>query len=1652
MQSFPTQPCRTLLNFLDLQTSFLLLSIVYLGSSQPAEQIPSIDPNHHIQSNNPCYDEFDKPQRCVPDFINAAFNLQVEVTNTCGVRSPTHFCVQTGHSGIRKVCDVCDDRVEGLRHPAKYLTDFNNANNETWWQSETMNEKIQYPNSVNLTLRLGKTFDITYVRLKFISPRPESFAIYKKTRVDDDWVPWQYYSGSCYATYKVKERVPILPGNEAVAQCTREFSDISPLTGGNIPFSTLEGRPSSHNFEESEVLQEWVTASEIRIVLNRMNTFGDEVFKDPKVLRSYYYAISDFAVGGRCKCNGHASECVKSTGDGEERLVCRCEHNTEGADCEKCKPFYNDRPWRPGTANDANECLACNCNQLSSRCYFDQELYDKTGRGGHCIDCAGNTQGPHCEECATNTWRRPNEHYCVPCNCNDTGSLSSQCDSTGQCACKPGVGGERCDRCKEGFYDFSSNGCKDCQCQTVGSKNNAPFCDPRTGECSCKLNVEGRHCDRCKPGYFDLSFDNQFGCTPCFCFGHSSVCTVADGYYATNISSEFDEGKNKWRATTHNRLLDTQWSEIDKAVATSDIDGSPVYFVAPEQFTGDQRSSYNQDLWFTFRLHQGQPGRIQPSQRDIVIVGGNGNQELSLPIYAQNNPHPNGKEHQYRFRIHANPEFNWSPRLNELDFIGILANVTTLRIRATYGRGDLGFLSNVHLGSASLAPTGDNPKEAKWVESCTCSEANVGQFCESCAPGYRRAQKYGGPFNRCVKCECHNHSSSCEAESGACICEHNTSGETCEVCARGYYGDALQGTPNDCTKCPCPQDGPCRLISSDGESQVMCTDCPNGYMGLRCDSCADGYFGNPREDKPCVECECNGNIDPNNIGNCDSLTGECKKCVFNTIGFNCEKCQKGYWGDALREPKGDCKPCNCYVLGTKRVDIDYTVLECRQSDGQCECQLHVTGLRCDKCENGYFNLTSGTGCQSCDCDPVGSISGSCDVETGQCKCKKGVTGRRCDECAPLHFGFGEEGCEPCDCEPIGSESAQCHVKSGQCLCRDYVEGRRCDTCMENRYNLKLGCLACDECYTLVQRRVRQHRDNIAKLEEILREIVDNPAPVNDTVFDEKVKEVEQEARDLANLLNEKIAGDDTQLVGQVNRLKEDLDDVLRSVDTIGDLIESAYQKMDAAKDMLFRWSTMGDRAKEDIEKALAYLEEEGKTQWELAKEVAEKYGEKSQKLSDIAQEARKLADLHENRSQEIEGLAQKTMEASKQAVSEAQEAIWGGESISQQIAAMLKELNKTADLLNETKKFAEEQLVEANQAYIAAGNSLTDVEKLKIPDVHIKETEEEIKRIEEDMMTAVKNAQEQAAMNKGVLEEAERVVSEAKAELQRALAYQQESDNLLGDVDAALTRAKEAISSSNKTLAEAQNTLQTLQKFHDRVEDSKAEAIKELEKLDEIKQQIKEAEKITEDAEKAIGNAGDDAKTAAQMAAEAQNDANLISSKAHQLRTETAATLSTAKDLRADANTLSKDVDQTSSSIDAYAKQAAEDGKRATDAASRAAKAKNIVNATHKNITDSGEKLKEIINALRYLDVSSDGDLDALEADLEAAEKRNKDADLDTKIKELSIQKGERERVRSQLAKELSELENEVLNLEEILKTLPEQCYNKVPIESEGQK
>ncbi|KAL3091629.1 hypothetical protein niasHT_024211 [Heterodera trifolii] len=1632
-------------------------------AAQPAEKTPSVDPHHYKPSQSSCYDERTQPQRCVPDFINVAFNLEVEVTNTCGVRQPTRFCVQTGHIGkgqTSKVCDVCDARVPAFAHPASYLTDFNIKDNETWWQSETMAEGIQYPQTVNLTLHMHKRYDITYIRLKFASPRPESFVVYKKNRAEDDWIPWQYYSGSCRSTFKLQDKAPILPGNEAVAQCTREFSDISPLTGGDIAFSTLDGRPSAENFEESEVLQEWVAAEQIRISLVRMNTFGDEIFGDSRVLRSYYYGISDFAVGGRCKCNGHANQCVKSTGRGEEQLVCDCQHNTAGVDCQQCAPFFVDRPWRPATSMEANECLPCNCNGLSNRCYFDAKLFENTGHGGHCIDCAGNTQvgvqvhssdhffllqfhGPHCEHCLPDHWRRQGEHYCRPCQCDEMGSADTQCDEKGQCRCKPGVGGQFCDRCEHGFYDFGATGCKDCRCDANGSFNNTPTCSSSSGSCVCKENVEGQRCDKCKPSFFLLSSSNPFGCSPCFCFGHSSVCSAAEGYFAVNVSSQFFESTEDWSGGSERQLEDVQWAQVDRAAAVSQLDDYPVYFFAPSQFLGDQRHIYNNFIDFHLRVQLPNPG---PSKKDIVIVGANG-QELVLPIFAQGNPLPAVREQRFRFRVHFHPSLQWSPTLRETDFIAVLSNVSAFKIRGTFSKGDVGYLYNFTVNSAASVPSGDLAEPANWVEQCKCPDAFVGQFCESCAPGYKRTLHFGGPLAKCIPCECHGHSDSCDSESGSCICQHNTAGETCERCARGFYGDALTGTAEDCKKCDCPENGPCILM---GDGDTLCTECPEGYAGRKCDICAEESFGNPAEGIPCQKCDCSSNTDPNAIGKCDTISGECKRCIYHTTGWRCDKCMAGFWGDALSEVKGDCRSCNCYPQGTLRPGQDFEALECRQTDGQCSCQPNVIGLRCDQCAPGFFNISSGNGCHQCGCDPLGSLDGGvCDLITGQCQCKKGVTGRRCDQCATRHFGFGPEGCLECGCDPTGSETLECDVASGQCLCRQNVEGRRCDQCSENRFNLRGGCPACDDCYALIQSRKNELNGTMSELRENLDEIINNPIKVDDREFDEHVQKVRVEVESLHERALKKMEGDDSHIRDQAISMRVQLAEADTLVLGLRDRLQQIDTNAAVIEQQLGQFSTDKETTHKELSVGVNYVQTQGEQHLAKAQEAFDRYGEKSQQLSEIAGESKQLSDRQEQRRREILSLAEQIRRESRQSLSDANEAIFGASSTSLQISALLTEVHELEQRLKAVQQMATEQSLETNQTHDGAAFILSGVDSIRLPNVFSDELMEKVKRAQEEGLEALSKTRSEAEKQAELLEKVDKLVEEAREQLRNAQQKQMSVDNSFDEAESFNARTQTAFELATKTWNDAKDSHDALSDFHSKIEQSRAEATEEMTNLADIEKEIEEAQATTKEAEGAVGDASQNAKEAAEVAEEAKMKAQNLAMEAANLTDATEQTMAGATETKSALDTLSSELDSVLTTTKDFENQAISDAERSNEVAKKATLSEATANSLQEKLSDSDRKLTAALAQLSSLDNVDDAQLDTVEKLLKEAENRFDLSGNEVKMRERIIQ-AETKAVKQK--REIDAMTKELNNLRQIRDSLPTRCYNYVNLEQEGQR
>ena len=93
----------------------------------------------------------------------------------------------------------------------------------------------------------------------------------------------------------------------------------------------------------------------------------------------------------RCACNGHAARCGADIDS-----VCQCVHNTMGPQCERCLPFFNDKPWSRGLTSNAFPCKECDCNGHASSCHYDPTVdpfpdsRDLEG-GGVCDDCQDNT-------------------------------------------------------------------------------------------------------------------------------------------------------------------------------------------------------------------------------------------------------------------------------------------------------------------------------------------------------------------------------------------------------------------------------------------------------------------------------------------------------------------------------------------------------------------------------------------------------------------------------------------------------------------------------------------------------------------------------------------------------------------------------------------------------------------------------------------------------------------------------------------------------------------------------------------------------------------------------------------------------------------------------------------------------------------------------------------------------------------------------------------------------------------------------------------------------------------------------------------------------------------------------------------------------------
>ncbi|GIY26654.1 laminin subunit alpha-2 [Caerostris darwini] len=961
----------------------------------------------------------------------------------CGETGPEVYCKLVEHvfrnendRESQDQCGTCDARSPSpdKKHPIENAIDGTNR----WWQSPTLQNGKQYQ-WVTITLDLKQVYQIAYVIVKSaISPRPGNW-ILERSLDGIIYKPWQYYALSdneCWEVYGIRPTIgqPHYRMDDEVI-CTSYYSKLNPLENGEIHTSLVNGRPGVDG--PSSKLMDFTKARYVRLRLQKIQTLHADLMSlqiggehiDPSVSRRHFYSIKDISVGGQCACSGHADTCSTDLSTG--KLQCKCEHNTCGENCDQCCPLYNQKPWNHGTSENAGVCEKCECHGHSDQCHYEQIVAEKRmsintdGKyegGGVCDKCKHHTTGINCEQCDDGYYRPsdvPKNHTkpCRKCQCSGPGmtGLCVKDDShlmegfePGDCLCKPGFAGKNCDSCDIGFKNYPR--CEPCPCHSAGTIG--AVCE---GDCVCKTHVEGSRCDRCSQGFYHLSADNPDGCSQCFCFGMSDECTESD--WGVTIVQNVED----WRVTDlkGTKIVKPLPENGNVVIANDDVTSfSSYYWLAPLDYLGKKLYSYGSDLTFTlsYVVARGDTSGTYTESADVVLEGNNQQIGYNWGVRPEFDEVAISVPLREQGWFLLNPREDGTNSVSREDFTLILNDLTKLLIRAKFHTDQIeGRLHNIGMEIASK--DSKSLRKIGSVEKCVCPVGYAGLSCELCAPGYKSVT---GPKigHVCERCDCYNHAESCDNDYGRCEnCMHHTTGRKCDRCIRGYYGNATIGTPDDCKPCACPLENPennfsptCYAVQTPtGDSDYICNQCPEGYEGNKCERCAEGYFGNPQVPGGyCQKCDCNGNADTSQKGWCDSLTGQCLKCLGNTAGWTCNECAPEHFGNAAQRY---CEPCSCNPKGSLSTQCDLTT-------GQCICKPGIVGRTCNRCADGFGNLEAG--CEPCKCNRIGSRSETCDPTTGHCNCKPGVFGTTCDSCLEGHYGFSQQGCRECRCDRLGS--------------------------------------------------------------------------------------------------------------------------------------------------------------------------------------------------------------------------------------------------------------------------------------------------------------------------------------------------------------------------------------------------------------------------------------------------------------------------------------------------------------------------------------------------------------------------------------------------------------------------------------------------------
>merc|ERR1719510_152494 len=252
-----------------------------------------------------------------------------------------------------------------------------------------------------------------------------------------------------------------------------------------------------------------------------------------------------------------------------------------------------------------------------------------------------------------------------------------------------------------------------------------------------------------------------------------------------------------------------------------------------------------------------------------------------------------------------------------------------------------------------------------------------------------------------------------------------------------------------------------------------------------------------------------------------------------------------------------------------------------------------------------------------------------------------------------------------------------------------------------------------------------------------------------------------------------------------------------------------------------------------------------------------------------------------------------------------------------------------------------------------------------------------------------------------------------------------------------------AVDTGNEVLKKALETLEILQDFENRVNETRAAAEEALDKMANIETSLRLATEDTASADQALHRTDTESNLAYQIGVEVKEIAEEASTNASTINKESTKVLEEAEKLNSDAKSLKDKSEETLSGIDRKKAASSRDAQTAADALKEANKAQSHSLEATEKVKQAKTELEEIAQILSSVQIHDSDFLDDLERRLAAAEQKYQEADLEEKLTQLEEAKQRQLERKAALRNEYELVNGEFETIEIILEQLSE--YKSCP-------